>query len=155
MTTPAGIKHDTGKPRLGLISTVFMWGLGHVLTFGARKYAAHNWRKGFVYSRLYDALQRHLTAWNDGEDIDAESGMNHLDHAACELMFLREMVERHPELDDRYKPEPEANVVAVKYEGAIGGLHGPVPVNMEVKRTEPSPTETEDNSRRRNDWLAP
>lgn len=102
----SGVKHDQGKPRLGLIATKFLWGLARVLTFGAIKYEAHNWRKGFAYSRLYDALQRHLTAWNDGEDLDPESGLNHLDHAACELMFLREMVEARPDLDDRYKPQP-------------------------------------------------
>lgn len=98
-------KHDGGKPMMGLISSKFLIGLAKVLTFGAGKYAAHNWRKGFVLSRPYDALQRHLTAWNDGEDLDPESGLNHLDHAACELMFLRELAETHPELDDRYKGE--------------------------------------------------
>jgi hypothetical protein len=80
--------------------------LARVLTFGAKKYAAHNWRKGIVYSRLFDALQRHLWAWWSGEEIDPESGESHLDHAACCLMFLRELSLR-PELDDRYKTVPE------------------------------------------------
>lgn len=100
-----GDKFDTGKPRLGLIDTIFLWGLARVLTFGAQKYAAHNWRKGIECDRLYDALQRHLTAWNAGEDIDAESGLNHLDHAACELMFLRWTVENRQDLDTRFKKE--------------------------------------------------
>lgn len=88
---------------LGLISSIFLVGLARVLTFGAKKYAAHNWRKGLAYSRCYDALQRHLVAWNGAEDLDKETQLNHLDHAACELMFLREMVETKPELDDRFK----------------------------------------------------
>lgn len=101
----AALKFDTAKPMMGLISSKFLVGLAQVLTFGAKKYSAHNWRNGFKYSRVYDALQRHLVAWNDNEDLDDETRMNHLDHAACELMFLREMVATRPELDDRFKLE--------------------------------------------------
>lgn len=100
-----GTKHDIGKPMMGLISGVFLVGLAKVLTFGARKYAAHNWRKGIALSRAYDALQRHMVAFWDGEDLDQESGLPHLDHAACELMFIRETWERRKDLDDRYKQE--------------------------------------------------
>lgn len=98
------IKHDQAKPKMGLISTRFLKGLAQVLTFGAHKYAVHNWRKGLATSRLYDALQRHLTDWNDGQDLDPESGLSHLYHASCCLMFLAETVEVRPDLDDRYKP---------------------------------------------------
>lgn len=101
--TESGVKYDQGKPQFGLISSRFLRRLAEVLTFGAKKYAAHNWRKGMATSRYYDALQRHLTAWNDGEDLDPESGLPHLAHAACCLMFLSETVEVRPDLDDRYK----------------------------------------------------
>jgi len=97
-----GAKFDQGKPQIGLISKIFVFGLARVLTFGAKKYAAHNWRKGIAYSRLFDALQRHLWAWWAGEEFDAESGESHLDHAACCLMFLRELSETSPGLDDRW-----------------------------------------------------
>lgn len=103
---PIAVKHDVGKPQMGLISSIFLVGLANVLTFGAKKYAAHNWRKGFNLSRPYDALQRHLVAWNAGEDMDPESGLPHLDHAACELMFLRELSKTHQKLDDRFKGAP-------------------------------------------------
>lgn len=99
-------KNDLGKPRMELISSKFLVGLAKVLTHGAKKYAAHNWRKGLAYSRVYGALQRHLAAWNDGEDLDAETGLSHLYHAACELMFLAEFAETRPDLDDRWKAEP-------------------------------------------------
>lgn len=101
--TEKAVKHDSGKIQIGLVSSVFLWGLARVLTFGAQKYAAHNWRKGIVYSRLFDALQRHLWAWWNGEENDPESGESHLDHAACCLMFLREMSEDRKDLDDRFK----------------------------------------------------
>ena len=68
------------------------------------KYSAGNWATGggFDHSRLYGALQRHLTAYWSGEDIDAESGNCHLDHAACMLAFLITHRERHVGKDDRW-----------------------------------------------------
>ncbi len=74
-----------------------------VLKFGADKYHAHNWRDGFVWSRPLAAAMRHIMAFNDGEDKDPESGLSHLAHAACCIMFLLEFEKTHPELDDRYK----------------------------------------------------
>jgi hypothetical protein len=97
------LKFDQGKPLMGLISSRFLRGLAQVLTFGAQKYEAHNWRKGFPLSRPYNALQRHLTDWNDGKDRDEESGLPLLYHAACELMFLCELAETNPLFDDRFK----------------------------------------------------
>lgn len=88
---------------MGLMSRIFLFGLSRVLTHGANKYASHNWRKGIEYSRLFDALQRHLWAWWDGEETDPDFGESHLDHAACCLMFLRELSQTRKDLDDRYK----------------------------------------------------
>jgi len=84
----SGSKFDTGKPRMGLVTPEFIEGVAKVLSFGAEKYGPYNWAEGIEFNRLYDALQRHLSAWQKGEDIDPESGENHLLHAACELMFL-------------------------------------------------------------------
>lgn len=103
----SALKFDSGKPQMGLISSKFLKGLAQVLTFGAKKYAAHNWRKGFTWSRPYDALQRHLNDFNDGHDLDEETGLPLLYHAACELMFLAELYEVRKDLDDRYKNEDE------------------------------------------------
>jgi hypothetical protein len=47
---------------------------------------------------------RHIMAFNDGEDKDPESGLSHLAHAACCIMFLLEFEKTHQELDDRFKP---------------------------------------------------
>ena len=74
-----------------------------MLKFGADKYHAHNWRDGFAWSRPLAAAMRHIMAFNDGEDKDPESGLSHLAHAACCIMFLLEFEKTHPELDDRYK----------------------------------------------------
>jgi len=98
-------KNDEGKPQMGLISSVFMVGIAEILTRGVKKYGAQNWRKGMVWSRPYDALQRHLVAWNDGETFDEESGLSHLLHASCELMFLVEYEAKKLGKDDRWKGE--------------------------------------------------
>lgn len=83
-----GVKHDAGKARVGLIDPSFILGLADVLTFGAKKYSAHNWTTGMSYERLFNATQRHLLAWFSGEDNDPETGLPHLHHAAFGLMVL-------------------------------------------------------------------
>lgn len=83
-----GAKFDTGKTRLDLLSPVFLEQTAEVLGFGADKYEAHNWAKGIAYSRVFAALLRHLWAWWRGERLDPESGLTHLAHASCCLMFL-------------------------------------------------------------------
>ncbi len=103
MTT--AIKYDTNKLPLQLISTEALNQVAAVLQFGANKYSANNWRSGFDWSRVIGAAMRHLTAFNGGEDKDPESGLSHLAHAACCLMFLLEFEKTHPELDDRYNPD--------------------------------------------------
>lgn len=37
------------------------------------------------------AAMRHLAAWRDGEQLDEESGLPHLAHALCCIVFLREL----------------------------------------------------------------
>jgi hypothetical protein len=100
----SAVKFDGEKLPLNLLSTEAMNQTAAVLKFGAQKYAEHNWRNGFVWSRPLAAAMRHITAFNDGEDRDPESGLSHLAHAACCIMFLLEFEKTHPELDDRYKP---------------------------------------------------
>jgi len=106
LTLPQGtaLKFDTDKLPLHLLSTEAMNQTAAVLKFGAQKYAEHNWRKGFAWSRPLAAAMRHITAFNAGEDKDPESGLSHLAHAACCIMFLLEFEKTHQHLDDRYKP---------------------------------------------------
>jgi hypothetical protein len=97
------IKFDGDKPPLNLLSNEALTQIAKVMQFGATKYAAHNWRKGFTWSRPLAAAMRHINAFNDGEDKDPESGLSHLAHAACCIMFLLEFEKTHRHLDDRYK----------------------------------------------------
>lgn len=78
--------------------------IAEVLAFGARKYSRWNWRDGIAYSRVLGALLRHVHAYNDGEDLDPETGLSHMAHAGCCITFLLTYIKERPELDDRYKP---------------------------------------------------
>ena len=98
-----GTKHDQGKPRTDLLDYTLIEGIAQVLGFGAKKYAADNWRKGIAVRRLLGAALRHTFAFLQGEDKDPESGLSHLYHAGCCLMFAAWMVQNRPDLDDRFK----------------------------------------------------
>lgn len=100
-----GHKDDYGKTRMALFSSVAMEEISKVLTFGAAKYDDHNWRKGMKWSRVADAVLRHMFAWLRGEDKDPESGLSHLAHAGCGIMFLLDYELNRREYDDRYKSD--------------------------------------------------
>ena len=97
------VKNDLGKLRYDLVPINALEELTKVLTFGAKKYADRNWEKGFEWGVVYAALMRHITAWWRGEDIDPESGLSHLSHAMCNIAFLIEFLNTHPEMDNRPK----------------------------------------------------
>lgn len=101
----SAIKADENKTRLDLLPLRPLQDVGDILTLGATKYDAHNWRKGMKWSRFYAATLRHLFAWWQGQDLDPESGKSHLAHAACNILFLLEYTYSHKELDDRYIEE--------------------------------------------------
>lgn len=87
---PTGMKNDQEKNRLDLIEPEFIESVGAVLTFGAKKYEPNNWQKvEDAKNRYYAAAMRHLLAWRKGEKTDPESGLSHLDHLACNVMFLQ------------------------------------------------------------------
>mgnify|MGYP003654444538 CR=1 FL=1 len=66
----------------------FETGLATVLTFGASKYKANNWRKCTDTGRYLAACHRHLNAILCGEELDPETGFRHWDHISTNLMFL-------------------------------------------------------------------
>ena len=89
--TTGGRKFDGGKLQYGLLPPLALKATVEILTFGAEKYEPDNWKHVPDSKRRYfDAMQRHLWAWKEGEQNDPESGKNHLAHALCCLMFLYE-----------------------------------------------------------------
>ena len=77
------VKADNDKPTPELLPFEALVEVSAVLAYGQRKYAAHNWRNGMLWSRLLGAALRHIFAWAAGENQDPETGRSHLAHACC------------------------------------------------------------------------
>jgi hypothetical protein len=98
-----GMKNNRDKARVDLLPGRPLLEISKVLGRGAEKYAANNWRLGLKYSDTMGSLMRHLIAFNEGEDDDPETGLSHLAHAGCQLLFLLEYELRGTGIDDRWK----------------------------------------------------
>ena len=70
---------------------------------GALKYGRHNYRGAGVRASVYfDAVfARHLTDWWEGNDIDPDSGLHHIDKAIAGLMVMRDSMLQGNFTDDR------------------------------------------------------
>ena len=82
-----GLKFDEKKLRWDLLPIDCVEEVVKILTFGAEKYAPNNWQK-IESDRYFAALMRHLSASRQGQLIDDESGLSHLSHAMCNVLFL-------------------------------------------------------------------
>ena len=82
-------KYDAGKPMWDLLQWDAVEEIVKVLTFGAERYGAYSWKEvEGARDRYMAALMRHIKAWYQGEEIDPDSGIHHLGHAGCCLLFL-------------------------------------------------------------------
>jgi hypothetical protein len=88
------------KPKMSDTPIIGLREMGKVFTGGAAKYGRFNWRDHAVSATVYyDAAQRHLMAWFEGQDTDPESGISHLAHvmACCDILLD---AEAHGKLND-------------------------------------------------------
>ncbi|MEA3250188.1 MAG: dATP/dGTP diphosphohydrolase domain-containing protein [Pseudomonadota bacterium] len=96
-----GMKYDTEKPRMDLLLADMPRALievGKVLTFGADKYAPGNWQHVENAEQRYRAAGlRHDLALSTGEQHDSETGLHHLAHEACCVLFRLELALRERE----------------------------------------------------------
>lgn len=87
-----GLKYDSGKLLFSCLTrglALPLRAVAAVLTYGAQKYKRDSWQTvPNAKERYEDALDRHLNAWKSGEQRDEESGMLHLAHAACNVLFI-------------------------------------------------------------------
>ena len=98
----AGRKFDVDKNRWDLLPWNAVAEIVKVLTFGARKYAPNNWRYvPEARDRYFSALHRHMQAWWDGEKFDPETGLPHLAHAGCCLLFLLSLEKTNPGFNNK------------------------------------------------------
>jgi hypothetical protein len=83
-----GTKYDEEKVRWDLLPWEGIEDVAKVMTYGAKKYAPDNWQKVKpLRARYFAAALRHIMAWNKEEILDHESGLPHLAHAICCLLF--------------------------------------------------------------------
>jgi hypothetical protein len=77
-------------------------GVGLAMLEGARKYGRHNYRVAGVRASVYvDAAAGHIMSWFEGEDIDPDSGLSHIDKAIASLIVLRDGMYEGNFVDDR------------------------------------------------------
>lgn len=125
-----GRKYDGDKPKLYLLPPRSILEVGKVLTYGAEKYDAENWRKvDDLQNRYTSAALRHIFAHIDGEKNDEETGLSHLAHAMCCLLFKLEdellgesKEERTRETDAGEYPARDKSTGAGKADNKEGGL---------------------------------
>lgn len=97
------VRSNKGKTEISQLPPAAVRAIATVMMMGEEKYGKHNWRKGLSYTSVCDSLLRHVFAFLDGEDLDPESGLNHMAHAATNAAFLLQYISDGKEgLDDRY-----------------------------------------------------
>ena len=84
-----GAKYDRGKPRWDLLPWDACEDIVRVLGYGAELYGERSWmRVPRARVRYFAALVRHVLAWMRGDRFDADTGLPHLAHAGCCVLFL-------------------------------------------------------------------
>lgn len=96
-----GRKDDVDKDPWHLAPWDAFRAIVSVLRHGAARYGDRNWERGMAWSRPFAALQRHLSAWWMREGVDPDTGMSHLWHAGCCIVFLIAYELRGSGADDR------------------------------------------------------
>ena len=89
--------------QLGAIDPLSLLELAKVAGYGTDKYERYNFLKGYNWSLSFDALCRHAFAFWAGEDMDPESGLPHMAHAAFHCLALVAYQRCNIDLDDRPK----------------------------------------------------
>lgn len=89
-----GKKYDSGKNRMGLMCEGFsraLWEVARVSTFGSQKYGDDTWQNlSNPKKRYMDALCRHLFQHLQGNKVDSDSGLLHLQHMCWNALCLLE-----------------------------------------------------------------
>lgn len=95
------------KPQMHLIPAAAKVEVAKVMGLGAAKYGPYNWRDVPVaYGPYLAAIERHATAFVDGQNLDPESACSHLAHIAAGAMILLDAIITGNAKDDRPKPNP-------------------------------------------------
>lgn len=90
------------KAPLSLVPAALVIGAAEAAQNGADKYGPFNWREYPVQVMTYvEAMQRHLAAFVDGQDIAEDTGIHHLKHVAAGLGILLDSIAMGIAIDNR------------------------------------------------------
>ena len=100
-----GLRYNDNKNPVDLVPPSLILAVGEVFGAGAKKYAPRNWERGMAWTKVYGCLMRHILKWASPfhSDLDEETGLSHLAHAATNVAMLIEYDLTCKELDDRIK----------------------------------------------------
>ena len=98
-----GGKDKVGKSSLSIIPFEPTLKVSRVFSYGAKKYGMNNWRKGHLQLDLLDSCLRHVYSHIEGFDIDGESGLSHLSHAAANLFIIMQQIHDKTSVDNRFE----------------------------------------------------
>lgn len=135
-TSSTGGEKGVKLAKFNLIPQGPLWELAEHFGKGANKYAEHQWRQGYEWSKSFDAISRHNNEFWSGKDYDVcsnnpegcqhvdkdgnpfdsgvpdtcynHTGSHHMVAVAWHSFVLLEFRNTHPEHDDRYKVDPLA-----------------------------------------------
>lgn len=107
-----GARKASKKARFDLVPAEALWELAEHFGVGALKYDDHNWRKGYNWSKSYQAMMRHASQFWAGEDYDDHSsecpedcvehtGSKHVVAAAWHALILAVFMDENRSKDDR------------------------------------------------------
>jgi hypothetical protein len=103
------------KAPLGLVPPALVIETAPAMANGAKKYGAYNWREEAVSLMVYlSAAQRHLLAYQDGEELAEDSGVKHLAHAAACIAIILDAASIGKLIDDRPTPGAAAKLLAAQ-----------------------------------------
>lgn len=96
------LRDNKGKPPFSDVPYELLEAVASVLykssVEGGGKYPRNNWRKGAAHNVPLDSLLRHALKLAAGETHDAETGLPHSWHVACNAAFLVFYEKHFPEL---------------------------------------------------------
>lgn len=105
VTSETGGQKGQKPARMGSLDPWALLQVAEVAGFGEAKYARLNYMKGYEWHLNYDAMQRHLGLFWSGQDLDEESGLPHLAHAAWHCLALLAFMHHGLGTDTRYRKE--------------------------------------------------
>lgn len=107
VTSPTGGQKGTKLAAFDQVSPEVEWLIAEHFGKGARKYDAHNFRKGYPWSLSYSGLRRHLAQFWNGEEYDVCPPDGH----GCQIT--------HPQTGEDTREESEHGWTCYNHTGSL------------------------------------